>query len=292
MPNGTLKPINFNHAAQLKPYAKGGLSGEAVGAMVELDLQTLPWDQSKNDLAQKSFERVKRSQTRFVLRFKTNGPAGTPIQVYAKRYRVFGPLKKIISLFQPSRSRREWDLGWGLLRREIPTAMPLLWAERRRWGMVAESYLVSLGIERGSSFLEIWRAQATPEMRHEWLERLAHITRQAHEKGFAHDDLSAEHVLVVAGQPAASSPPQFYFIDLDHGRLMKKITPYRRAHNFFQIFRSLPSQLLGPAERRAFLLAYSDGKWSDGEMASVERAVRMIGKIKKIRKKILGFWRR
>lgn len=287
MPNGAVKHVDLRHA-RIVPYRTGALSGMAAESMASLDPAALPWDESSEDLAQAGFERVKRSRTRGVLRFLANGAIGTSVCVFAKRCKVSVWTKRIGSLFVRCKSRREWDLGWELLRRGIPTAMPLLWAERRRFGMVAENYLVLLGIDRSASFLAVWRNLTTQEMRLEWLGRLAHFVRAAHEKGFAHDDLSAEHVLVVAGYPTNQSPPQLYFIDLDHGRIGDKVSPYRRAHNFFQIFRSLPSDLLGPEERRAFLVAYSEGKWADGDIERVEHAIRMIGTMKRFRKMMFG----
>jgi tRNA A-37 threonylcarbamoyl transferase component Bud32 len=260
-------------------YQRSGLVGKCLPLVSTLDVGALPWETAPPFAVADEAEIlcVKRTKTRCVLTFKVAGTGGEMVHLYAKRFHPRRRPKNLLSWARASKTRREWDLGWGLIDKGLPTAMPLLHADRRRHGLLVECFLVTLGVENSISFGSLWRSLPDRDHRMRWLSLLGAFIRQSHAKGFAHDDLSSEHILVSLPSGTSGSNASFHFIDLDSSTLTEgQVSPYRRAHNFFQIFRSLPQNLLGKDERRAFYSGYSGGAWGDEEAESFDRAIRTI----------------
>jgi tRNA A-37 threonylcarbamoyl transferase component Bud32 len=267
-----------------RQYRQHGLLGECLGLLADIRLGELPWDSAPKaqNAAGDGVARIKTSDTRSVLTFTIQGPGGAPVRVYAKRNLARNPFRVLVSLFHRSKSRREWKIAWKALGAGVPVSTPLAWAERRRGGMATESYLVTLGIARSVSFRTLWKSLSTPEARCLWVGQLGRFVRSAHDRGFAHDDLSVEHVLVATGSAPSGFAPTFHFIDLDQSRLVRRLSPYRRAHNFFQVFRSLPSETFTAQERLAFYEGYSHGTWTEEHIEAFQRAIQWIGRLKRL----------
>ncbi len=280
-------------------FNRNGLRGQCLPLISTLDIRNLPWElrrqrPGESPQGPNPVVCVKRSTTRSVLTFSIfTAPFQSPapsasqsVSLFVKRCKPRLSPKTLLSWFrEKSKCEREWELGWELRKRGLPTAFPLGWAERREHGFLRESYLVTLGLENTCSFYDLYTQLGDSDGRMFWMGNLGRFIRQAHEKGFAHDDLSAEHVLVERHPeaPADVTGPQFYFIDLDQSRLYPSaVPPYRRAHNFFQIFRSLPPDLLGSPERNAFYAGYSAGIWRPQHIEAFEQSIRMIALQKKI----------
>ncbi|MBN1866805.1 hypothetical protein JW916_05890 [Candidatus Sumerlaeota bacterium] len=271
-------------------YGRDGLRGRCLGPLVDFDLVGLPWDtapdppKSGNASGSATPVCVKRSRTRCVLALDVKDPIGRPVRVYAKRCRVRNGLRRLVSIGRAGKCRREWDLGWRLLERGIPTALPLLWAEKRAaGGMMTENYLVTLGLENALPFRALWNeVRGSDSERRFWIEQLGRFVRRTHDAGFAHDDLSTSHIFLGQEKREKDDPPRFCSIDLDGGRLGDKVGPFRRTHNFFQVFRSLPRRSVGPEERRVFFDAYSEGAWDERRVRAIERQIDRIRRWKRI----------
>ena len=272
--------------ARIMPYERGKIAGQCLAPLAAIDLEALPWDERHPEDSERfsEIQRVKKSNTRSVLSFLITDPDEIPVRVYAKRCRARNLTKRLLSLGRQSKARREWMVGRELLDRAIPTALPLLWAERRVHGMMTENYLVTLGIDRSVSFAQLWSTLAKPEDRATWMRILGANIRLGHDNNFAHDDLSTEHVLVASAVDVFNHAPTCYYIDLDRARIDGPVSAYRRAHNFFQIFRSLPSDSFGAAERREFYNGYSHGKWTDELAEAFDVVIARIALLKAIGK--------
>ena len=59
-----------------------------------------------------------------------------------KRYQNRRLLDRFISLFRPSKARREWEAACGVSQRGVPTPVPLAIGVRKRRGMVMESFVI------------------------------------------------------------------------------------------------------------------------------------------------------
>ncbi len=289
--NATVRIQQMWQESDRVAFSRNGLQGQCLPLISTLDIRNLPWEtrqRRKNDptMLETPVTCVKRSTTRSVLTFSIpTADANQSVSLFVKRCKPRLSLKTLFSCYRKGKCEREWDLGWELRKRGIPTAFPLGWAELRVHGFLRENYLVTLGLENTCSFYDLFSKLGDQDARKFWMGNLGRFIRQAHEKGFAHDDLSAEHVLVeqYPEAPADVNGPQFYFIDLDQSRLYPgAVTPYRRAHNFFQIFRSLPAELLGQPERDAFYAGYSSGIWRPEHIEAFEQSIRLIALQKKI----------
>jgi hypothetical protein len=289
--NATVRIQQMWQESDQVAFSRNELQGQCLPLISTLDIRNLPWElrpwrRGDPPVEENAITCVKKSTTRSVLTFTLpTADANQSVRLFVKRCKPRVNLKTLFSWCRKSKCAREWDLGWELRRRGIPTAFPLGWADQRVHGLLRESYLVTLGLENTCSFYDLYCKLGDQDARMFWMGNLGHFIRQAHEKGFAHDDLSSEHVLVeqYPEAPADVKGPQFYFIDLDQSRLYPgAVTPYRRAHNFFQIFRSLPPELLGQAEREAFYSGYSSGIWKPEHIAAFEQSIRLITFQKKI----------
>jgi len=285
----TAHPIDLPWSrSDVQQYRRENVKGEYVGPLGDLDLEHLPWDsaprveacnaEQETDDGIDNIVCVKRSRSRCVLTFLLYGQEGRSVRLYAKRCHPRKWSKRLLGRIRSGKSEREWDLGWNLLERGIPTALPLLWAERSENGTKVENYLLTLGIERSVSFYHLWKSLPDSEQRSEWMKRFGNFVRITHDRGFAHDDFSAHHVLVCMGESA----PELYLIDLDQSRIGNTVSPYRRAHNFFQFFRSMPKGRFSNADRKTFYDGYSDGKWSESHCQSIETAISRIAWLKRL----------
>lgn len=283
--SGSLIPSPWQ-GIRTSPYRRSGLEGQCLAPLCELDIAALPWDDPHPEHSgqTREVERVKLSNTRSVLSFLITDPEETPVRVYAKRARSRNWVKSALSIGRRGKTAHEWLVAREMLHRGLPTALPLLWAERRVGGMLRESFLVTLAIERGVSFRELYLTQQDEADRCTWMRLLGANIRLGHDNDFAHDDLNTRHVLLTSGRNAFSEPPRFYYIDLDGARIDKTVSAYRRAHNFFQLFRSLPAHLVGHAERQSFYAGYSGGVWEEEHTQAFDRAIERIALQKKVGK--------
>jgi hypothetical protein len=120
---------NWQHMSETR-YHRDGLSGRCLSPLADFDLANLPWDTApllRSPSQHLSLPYcVKRSRTRAVLALDMKDPIGRPVRVYAKRCRMRNAIKRLASVGRSGKCRREWDLGWRLLERGIPTCLPLL----------------------------------------------------------------------------------------------------------------------------------------------------------------------
>lgn len=165
---------------------------------------------------------LKKNMVRMVLRVPIEargevaalaGPSG---RVIVKRYRVAGLQDWVKYAVKPSRAKAEWDVGRGLDRAGIPTAVPLAYAERRVGGVLRDAALVTreiTGAVHLNAYVEAHMAgpdAAAAAMRRRLYDDLARLVRRMHDAGFIHNDFHGGNLLV-NGEP---SDPHLHVIDL------------------------------------------------------------------------------
>ncbi|MFQ5458449.1 MAG: lipopolysaccharide kinase InaA family protein [Myxococcota bacterium] len=149
-------------------------------------------------------EIVNESRARRVVRLP--GASG---DLYLKHDRVRGIWPRLRFAIAPSRARAEWEMARRLSGLKIPTVRPLALGERRRFGLPADSWLVTEGIQDAQSLDALLRAREAPvgglpggRWRRDLARALGHVVSAFHREGFCHRDLHPGNFLVQSvGEP-------------------------------------------------------------------------------------------
>ncbi len=168
--------------------------------------------------------------------------------------------KALLALFRRSRSLRAWYLGHALLQRGIATARPICVCEPRRRGLRWESCLAAEWIEGEDLQAFAYRmGDAPPPVR--WTNAratavtLGRLLGRMHSWNVAHRDLKAANLMV----DDSGERLEAYLIDLDGVRLLRRISPRRRARNLARLAASIEAHpWVTRSLRLRFLRAYLD----------------------------------
>lgn len=174
---------------------------------------------------------IKKSPSAMVFRSRLQAEAAS-LEVVGKRSRPRHLGKRIQNLFRPSRAMRTWRLANALLNRQVPTARPLAVVERKRFGLVLDSLLLTECIEHAHDLdvllsLPLRERTAAEQYRLKSgvSAALARVFRLLFARGFIHRDFKASNV-IVQWDPAGDEPPRVLLVDLDGLRKCGK--PQRR----------------------------------------------------------------
>lgn len=284
-------PMSNPGLAALKGPA--GWRGEAASGWEAFAFDRLPWtthtklgpDGSPPDGPRINCVKASRSRRVYEIapQHAISLGATEAVRVFAKRYLMNNPRRRISARLLGSKAEREFRLGQRMRAAGLPTPQPLAWAVSfGGGGLPAASYLLTEGWGSGESLLDA--IEANPEDREKWLELGARFLASVHDAGFQHNDCSAEHILLKNNIPADSAdwthPSDFPFglIDIDNGILHSKPVPAQgRSYGLYQILRSIPRDWVSSEKRRDFLNVYltasgTKNRWSHSELIdAVER---------------------
>jgi len=185
-------------------------------------------------------------------------PSGE-LAVIVKRPLARNWRRRLRHLLAPSRSRRGWKMGYALLNRDLPTARPLAYLERRLGPWVRDNLLITEAIDGARPLDEHLRAVHAVSSPRDWFRHkralsglLARQLRRLEERGFVHRDCKARNVLVVT-QPAL----RLVWIDLDGMRRAGVLTRDDRLRALARLHVSLlETPGLTRTDRLRFLKAY------------------------------------
>lgn len=163
--------------------------------------------------------------------------ADGPVPAVIKQPRPRNLSRQLRHLLSPSRARRAWLTACALLNRDIPTARPLAYLEKRRGPFVLESVIVTERICDAQGLDACLRAHAGELQRGpgfvrrcELTEGVACFVRRLIERGFYHRDCKAANILITEPQG------ELLWIDMDGirhvGRLSEaqRLAPLVRLH--------------------------------------------------------------
>ena len=177
-------------------------------------------------------------------------------ELFVKRYNYQGFLYALKDVLRSSRSQRAWIAANGLVARGIPTATPVAYLERRRLGVLLESYLITEEVE-GEGLREFARRSrasgASLDEKRQVTREVAALVRRMHEKGVSHRDLKGRNILIRQESPGRFRP---FLLDLD-GVQFGRAGWQRRARDLARLswdFRDHPA--VTRSDRLRFLLAY------------------------------------
>jgi len=164
-------------------------------------------------------ELVKDNTARTVARLphplKPEGPA-----LYVKRYKLKGFVRGIKHLVLPTQAAQEHRVSQALISHGIPTCRTLAVAERRRWLLPSEAFLISREIPGVVTFRQWaagggWRA-ADKALKMELIEELGGLVVRMVRSGACHGDFHVGNILMAPNAPAGR---RFFVVDLHRVRL-------------------------------------------------------------------------
>lgn len=136
---------------------------------------------------------------------------GKLLAVVIKRPRLRYWYRYINQIWRGTRARREWFKAWKMIVRNLPTAWPLIYLEKRRFGYTTDGLIV---FERVTGPMLAWMDLDTISagQRDMLFRRAGRVLRQIDQLGFAHFDAKATNWIV---RPDDKLGPMPVMIDID-----------------------------------------------------------------------------
>ncbi len=208
---------------------------------------------------------IKDSPSSFVVRRRLRIGAAE-FDVYIKRARRKRTIRWVADLFRRSRALRGFYLGHALLGRHIHTALPLAAMEKRRWGFLIDSILITeqvtgLHLNRFlNRYLGGEQSDGLPiepkRLARQVLWQLGRLLRRLHEEGFAHRDLKVSNLLV-HWDGHRDHPPELILVDLDGVNRVRRVTRRRQFRGLMRLNVSLlECPVVNHAGRLRMLMGY------------------------------------
>ncbi len=216
-------------------------------------------------LRERTEQLIKRSPMRMI--FAASIPAGRkelPIIIKIYRRGRLGDWIKA-NLFG-SKARREWRITTAAAERGLPTVTPVAYGERRRFGILMESYLLTVRLFNcvtleESLFSEDGTLRANAKTRRQLIGLLAALLRRMHDDGIYHQDLHPGNFLV---ETLPSGEKRIHLLDLHRASARPTLALKHRIKSLAQ-FNMFASISLSAGERLLFFNSYfgEDEPWKN-----------------------------
>jgi serine/threonine protein kinase len=133
-------------------------------------------------------------------------------KIYLKRYNYQGWVYALKDLFRRARARRVWIAANNCVMRDLRVARPLAYLERRRFGMLLESYLVTAAVY--GEKLTPWLARHGRDFRQRraLIRALARSVGRMHERLVQNRDLKPDNLIVAQERPNSYA---VFMVDFD-----------------------------------------------------------------------------
>jgi len=196
-------------------------------------------------------EVVRRTMTRSVVRLPLEADSGR--FGFLKRDSAAGLIRVIKYSLLGSPMRKEWSNALRLAKLGVPTISPLVFGEKRRFGLVLEDYILTEEIEGAVNLRDYFRDVSADERRRILL-RLAPIVARMHAAGFCHPDLHLGNILI----RTSAGEPELFIIDLHRIRrdTLRLLGRWMRMRDLAALRNSVRAFVHGDVWRE-FLEAYS-----------------------------------
>ncbi|WP_027339410.1 lipopolysaccharide kinase InaA family protein [Halonatronum saccharophilum] len=214
-----------------------------------------------------------------LVRIPVDENLGIKQDVVIKKFKLTRKYDQLRFRFLKSKAIRSLKLAMALEKIGINTPKPIAVIEKRdKYKKILYSYFICEYVDYNYNLLDIVKDDGHPlrEKVKEFLPQIAQDIRKMHDAGVVHYDLHAGNILV-----KNIDNPEFYYIDLNRGRIKKKLS--RKAR-----MKDLARFKLTATEEEIFINNYepqNSKKWL--ELMRKSRARRK--KIRRIRKKIKKF---
>ncbi|OWK43455.1 lipopolysaccharide kinase InaA family protein [Fimbriiglobus ruber] len=204
---------------------------------------------------------LKDSRSSTVAELTVESPTGPRAVVY-KRLRLKSWVGVTKNLFRPPPALRSWVVGNGVRDRGLPTARPLAYFQRTRFGMPLTGYLVcdkvpaALELSEAVAALDALAPDARRRVARDWAERLGRLVRLMHDRQVSHRDLKAPNILM-AGAATHLATAEPVLIDLVGVTAGKPVPDAVRAAEIGRLSASFyGSPRVTRSDRLRFLRAY------------------------------------
>lgn len=217
----------------------------------------------------KQYKLIKENRVRSVISIPDSDTNKNGI--YIKYFKRGSYSDYVKYLFVPTRTRTEWKVANALLSNDVNTALPLATAEKRRYGMLESSLLVTEAVTNSEPLMEYCQANyegalsvEKEDEKNKLLDKLAGFIRDIHEKGFCHYDLHAGNILIKFKNSQSPSiyDCDLYLMDLHRVKILKSLSFRKILHNLSHIFNSL-SSILTESDKLDFLRSYGSNAISN-----------------------------
>ena len=190
---------------------------------------------------------------------------GEPLEVVCKRAAPRGLFKRIRNSLRTSRAMLTWKRGNALLNRRIPTARPLAVLQKRRFGCLLDSLVITEYVEHARDLDTVltvdMREMPDPRQRRlktQIIESLVTLFRRLEDCSFTHRDLKAPNV-IVQWQRQSREPPRVTLVDLDGIRRARRTRHAARMRAVMRLNVSLDHcRRVTRTDRLRFLMRYLD----------------------------------
>jgi tRNA A-37 threonylcarbamoyl transferase component Bud32 len=263
-----------NYDYSLIRIREGNLSG-----VLNAGVKSLLTTQLIDDLDRRVVLHGGRVLKNSILRWAATLPVEDGKTLFIKKFRVLSGLQGLKHLIRSSGARREWRVSNFLSQEGIltPTALGIL--ERRRHGILKESFFITEGLDVSENLIDFCKnRRGTSNQKkkgNQILRLLAETTRKIHDIGLFHRDFHGGNFLVTDGDS-----PSLYVVDLHTAQKQRRVSHAKRLWNLAQIFYVL-SFMLNDEAKELFLLAYGRGQIPFGKdlpscLKKVERIVQKV----------------
>ncbi|MBW1678596.1 MAG: hypothetical protein JRJ08_00380 [Deltaproteobacteria bacterium] len=173
-----------------------------------------------------------------------------------KEYKSINLLSRLKAVFRISKARRAWINAHNLLMRGISTPVPVAFGEKKRWGIIRESFFITEKIPEAeaSDFYLKELSGNLRDLKKEFLIRLARQIRWMHQTGICHGDLKASNILVTI----LEEKPVIFLVDPDGVKIRNKLGVKEIAKDLSRL-RAAFSGILSQSEHEYFLAIYGRG---------------------------------
>jgi lipopolysaccharide kinase (Kdo/WaaP) family protein len=198
-------------------------------------------------------------RARFVKDHRRTAVATTTLEgreIFVKRFKPYAWYRRLEWMFAPTPARRCWRQSAALERAGFRVAPPLAVAETRSFGLPADCYFVTAGLDGAEPAGRFWRERAlglASRERRRILVAFARELRRFHDAGFYSGDANADNFLV---RLASRDEPEFFLLDLENVRRLGQVSRRRRIKNLVQLQRPVRGEV-GKMDRLRFLRAYA-----------------------------------
>jgi hypothetical protein len=196
--------------------------------------------------------------------------AGIQRSIYIKRFNAFSLRFRLLSPFYRSGALRSLRGAEILRHGRIGTVEAIAAVERRSFGMLDDSFIISEEIPAGKTADTYWRE--TLQQNHQsgafrkrraFLRRLGSLFGVLHACRIYHNDLKDANILV--GDYHEDGSVECFLLDLEGVRQCVRLSKRRRIKNLVQLYRTL-GRYLSRSQRLFFLKCYLGPAFSDSKL--------------------------